>query len=115
MLESNSARPLFEALPGEAGQAKHWPLAVQTWAPDPEPQQDLQFRHRRQRKVEQLLAVSGCPGKSPHYRSQSKKSSSGKGDVVPEAFREPRNKGTSTTDGFEQWVALPLVAKPQVP
>src|SRR5438105_459239 len=114
MLESNSPRPLFEALLGKAGQAKHWALAVQTEAPGPEPQQNLQYRPGGQWKAAQLPVVFVCPGKSPNYRSQVKKPLSGEGDV-PETSREPGSKGTfATTEGFERRVALPLFVRPQV-
>src|SRR5213592_2261970 len=111
MFELNSPLPLFEAPSGKARRRKHYPLVVQTWLPNPEPEQNLHCRPGRQQKAAQLPVVSACPEKSPNYRSQPKRSLSEK-DGAAGNFRERGNKGTLAMSArSEQPVGLPLVAK----
>src|SRR2546421_4703423 len=115
MSELNSPLPLFEAPSGKARRRKHCALVVQTWVPNPEPEQNLHCRPGGQQKAAQLPVVSACPGKSPNCRSQPKRSSSEEGDAAGN-FRERGNKGTfAMSERSEQRVALPLVAKLRVP
>src|SRR5947207_2711314 len=111
MCELNSPLPLFEAPSGKARRRKHCALVVQTWVPNPEPEQNLHCRPGGQQKAAQLPVVSACPGKSPNCRSQPKRSSSEEGDAVPETSHEDANKGTfSMSEDFGREGARPPVA-----
>src|SRR5947208_7554199 len=114
MSELNSPLPLFEAPSRKARRRKHCALVVQTWVPNPEPEQNLHCRPVGQQKAAQLPVVSACPGKSPNCRSQPKRLLSEK-DGAAGNFRERGNKGTLAMSArAEQPVKLPLVAKRRV-